>query len=434
MTHQAAVSPRNPEILVVGAGPAGMAAALSAHQSGARVTLLDDNPSFGGQIWRGEDKSQSTSEATQWFSRFKAARISTLTSTRVISADPARRILLVETPDQAFELRFEKLILATGARELFLPFPGWTLPGVMGVGGLQALAKSGLPMSGKRVVVAGSGPLLLAAAAYFRKHGAKVRVIAEQTSRGALVRFAIQLFRTPGKLIQAAGLQLSLAGIPYLTGAWVEAAEGERRLERVRLRNAEKAWTEDCDYAAIAYGLYPSTELASLLGCHLERERIGVDELQRTSIADIFAAGECTGIGGLELSLIEGEIAGYAAGGRFDAARSLFSKRESAHRFARSLETAFALRKELRGLPQPETLVCRCEDVPFHKLQNIASFRAAKLQTRFGMGPCQGRVCGPAADFLFGWRTESIRPPIFPARVGSFTLDTRIPEEASIPE
>lgn len=424
MTHQT-------EILIVGAGPAGMAAAVRAQQSGARVTLLDDNPSLGGQIWRGEQRSQSTSESARWFSRLRGDSIATLMSARVISADAGRRVVLVETQDEALELSFEKLILATGAREVFLPFPGWALPGVMGVGGLQAMVKSGLAISGKKVVVAGSGPLLLAAAAYLRKHGAKVSIIAEQASREALVRFGLQLCRSPGKLIQAAGLQLSLAGIPYLFGAWVEAAEGDGHIERVRLRHAEKRWTEDCDYAAIAYGLYPSTELASLLGCRVEGECVAIDELQRTSIAEIFAAGECTGIGGLELSVVEGEIAGYAAGGRMERARSLFSKRERARSFARSLEAAFALREELKKLPQPETIVCRCEDVRFQKLQNTLSFRCAKLHTRLGMGPCQGRICGPAADFLFGWRTESIRPPIFPARVETLAFDSAIPEEAS---
>ncbi len=336
--------------------------------------------------------------------------------------------------DDALEIGFGKLILATGARELFLPFPGWTLPGVMGVGGLQALVKSGLPISGKRVVVAGSGPLLLAVAAYFRKHGASVKLIAEQASRSALARFGLQLFRSPGKLVQAAGLQLSLRGISYRFGTWVEAAEGNGHLERVRLRHQSESWIEDCEYAAIAYGLYPNTELASLLGCNIEDEVVAVDELQRTSIDNVFCAGECTGIGGLELSLVEGEIAGYASLGQVDRARSLFPDREKARGFARALKTAFALREELKALPKPETIVCRCEDVPFHKLQNVSSFRAAKLHTRCGMGPCQGRVCGPAADFLFGWRTESIRPPIFPARVGTLTVETTTPQEASISE
>jgi NADPH-dependent 2,4-dienoyl-CoA reductase/sulfur reductase-like enzyme len=283
-------------------------------------------------------------------------------------------------------------------------------------------------------VVGGSGPLLLAAAAYFRKHGAHVQVIVEQASRRALVRFGLQLLRSPAKMAQAAGLKLALPGIPYLPGCWVEAAEGDQRVERVHLRwhSLQPVRIVDCDYAAIAYGLCPNTELASLLGCRIEENAVAVDELQRTSVDDIVCAGECTGIGGVELSLVEGEIAGYAAAGQTDRARRLFSRRERARQFARALNSAFALRGELKELPRPETIVCRCEDVPFHRLQNMLSFRAAKLHTRCGMGPCQGRICGPAADFLFGWRTESIRPPIFPARVGSLVFETTTSEEASL--
>jgi hypothetical protein len=154
-----------------------------------------------------------------------------------------------------------------------------------------------------------------------------------------------------------------------------------------------------------------------------------VDDLQRSSLENVFCAGEATGIGGVDLALVEGEIAGYAASGQIDRARALFGKRSRARRFASNLNRAFALRNELKLLPEPDTFVCRCEDVTFKRLKNAASFRAAKLHTRCGMGPCQGRVCGPAADFLFGWRTESVRPPIFPARVGSLIFEQSEHEE-----
>jgi D-hydroxyproline dehydrogenase subunit alpha len=401
-----------------------MAAALRAHECGARVAVIDDNPAAGGQIWRRGD-----SQSSQWFARFTAADIPVITGASVISGDLDSGTLLIETENETLELSFHALILATGAREVFLPFPGWTLPGVMGVGGIQALVKSGMPVSGKRVVIAGSGPLMLAAAAYLRKQGAYVKLIAEQASRGVVARFVLQLLRSPGKIVQAARLQLALLGVPYLHGCWVEAAEGNGRVEKVRLRHGGKTWTEDCDYAGIAYGLCPNTELASLLGCRIEETTVAVDEFQQSSLDRIFCAGECTGIGGLDLSLIEGEIAGYAACGRKDLARRLFGKRSRALRFAGSLNNAFTLRDELKSLPRPGTFVCRCEDVTFERLQNMPSFRAAKLHTRCGMGSCQGRVCGPAADFLFGWRTESIRPPIFPARLGSLAF-----EKESIPK
>jgi D-hydroxyproline dehydrogenase subunit alpha len=403
----------NPDVVVIGAGPAGMAASVRAHESGASVLVIDENSGPGGQIWRG-------GSSNSWFRRFEAVK--SFMSGPVIAAERDPLKLLVETEEGPREILPHRLIIASGAREIFLPFPGWTLPGVMGVGGLQAMAKSGLPVAGKKIVVAGSGPLLLAVAAYLRARGAGVKVIAEQASRAKVARFGLRLVREPGKLAQAAGLQLALRGVPYLQDCWVEQAEGDGKLRAVRLRQAEKRWTEDCDYAAVAYGLYPNTELGQLLGCEMAGTAVAVDELQRTSLPDVFAAGECTGIGGVDLSIVEGEIAGYAAAGRIEKARALFTRRKRAQAFAAALNSTFALRDELKGLPRADTIVCRCEDVTYSRLENVGSFRAAKLHTRCGMGPCQGRICGPAADFLFGWHTESIRPPIYPARLGTLAV------------
>ena len=145
-----------------------------------------------------------------------------------------------------------------------------------------------------------------------------------------------------------------------------------------------------------------------------------MDDLQRTSVNGVYCAGETTGIGGVDLSLAEGQIAGYAATCQTTAARKLFPMRRRARQFAEALNGAFALRSELKALPNGNTIVCRCEDVTLGRLQSAGSWRAAKLHTRCGMGPCQGRICGPATQFLFGWQAESVRPPIFPARIESF--------------
>jgi D-hydroxyproline dehydrogenase subunit alpha len=408
------------EVLVIGAGPAGIAAATRAHESGARVAMVDDNWSEGGQIWRGAHDSHTP------------AGIQAFWGTQVIDLGSGNRTLLLEDYEKAFELAFDKLILATGARELFLPFPGWTLPGVMGPGGLQALVKSGLDIQEKAVVIAGSGPLLLAVAAHLRRAGARVQLIAEQATTRTLTSFTLHMLRYPAKATQAAALKLSLAGVPYLPGCWVEAAEGEGRLKRVRLRQGRKSWMEDCDYAGIAYGLYPNAELASLFGCRLQANAIRADEWQRTSVDGVFAAGECTGIGGLDLSWVEGEIAGYAACGENARASRLFGKRSRARRFAEALDRTFTLREELRTLPRPATIVCRCEDVRYEKLQQATSFRAAKLHTRCGMGPCQARICGAATEFLFGWKTDSVRPPILPARAASLIIREKFQQESSI--
>jgi hypothetical protein len=239
-------------------------------------------------------------------------------------------------------------------------------------------------------VVAGTGPLLLAVAHYLRQHGAIVPVVAEQAPWGDLMKFSTHL--TPGKMIQAATLQT----MAYRPGTWVTRAEGAGQLQAVTLNSGK---TIACDYLAVAFGFVPNTELGTLLG----------------PSEHILQAGECTGIGGVELSVMEGEIAGYTAGGRPELAPD----KRSALRFADALNKTFAPRAELRALCQPETIVCRCEDVPLSRLQVAQGWREAKLHFRCGMGPCQGRICGPAVHFLLNWQSESIRPPVFPARLSS---------------
>ncbi|HEX4166564.1 MAG TPA: FAD/NAD(P)-binding oxidoreductase [Bryobacteraceae bacterium] len=407
------------DIVVVGAGPAGIAAAVAAAQNGANVLVVDDNFKPGGQIWRGETSQSGSRSAQSWLRRFEALNIPTISSAQVIAVDTAARTLLVEKWNGSLKVQFEKLVLATGARELFLPFPGWTLPGIMGVGGLQAMVKDGLPIDGKRVVIGGSGPLLLAVAAHLRHQGAIVTLVAEQALRWAIVKFTAGLINWPGKITQAFALRCSLGSVPYRFDCSITEAMGETAVEAVRVTQGGRTWTERCDYAAIAYGLSPNTELAALLGARLHQQKVAVDDCQESSIKNVFVAGECTGIGGVDLALIEGEIAGLAASGQRERSRKLWRKRSHARNFAQRLNHAFRLRDELRALPTPETLLCRCEDVSFGQVRAYPSLRAAKLHTRCGMGPCQARICGAAAAFLFGWNAETPRPPVLAGRVGT---------------
>ena len=410
---------REYHVVVVGAGPAGLAAACRAAECGRTVALLDDNPHPGGQIWRAA-AGRLPKEAARWLAAAERHGVEWMAGACVFDAPEPRR-LAVETPDGQCRVGYRSLILATGARERFLPFPGWTLPNVVGAGGLQALAKSGLPVAGKRVVIAGSGPLLLAVARYLRRRGAAVRVVAEQAPRSALWRFGGRLAGHPAKLLPALELRAGLLGTRYLTSCWPISAQGHERVQSVTLRRGARTWTEPCDYLACGFGLIPNLELAELLGCRAWTGGVHVDEYQQTSVAGVYSAGEATGIGGLELSLAEGEIAGYAAGGSPDRARLRFARRAAHQRFAAALEQAFALREELRHLAWPETLVCRCEDVTFERVRAQASWREARLHTRCGMGPCQGRICGGAVEFLLGWPTESVRPPVFPVRIRSMS-------------
>ena len=223
-------------------------------------------------------------------------------------------------------------MLATGARERFLPFPGWTLPNVMGAGGLQAMVKSGLPIAGKRVVVAGSGPLLLAVAAYLRQHGAEIPIICEQASWSSLTSFGLTLLRQPQKIRQGFSLRKQLSGIPFAANSWPVSARGQAAIEEVVISQAGKSKTIACDYLACGFHLVPNSELAVLLGCRVQDDLVKVDDYQQTSVPGIFCAGEPTGIGGLELSLVEGQIAGLAAAGRNAAAQPLFAEREQAEK------------------------------------------------------------------------------------------------------
>lgn len=409
------------QILIVGAGPAGLAAAASAQAHG-QVLVLDENPQRGGQIWRGGPKDR---QSQQWFAQ--SEHISILHRSRVLGPLGPNR-LLAESANEQIQIEFEKLILATGARERFLPFPGWTLPGVLGAGGLQSLAKQGLPITNKRIVVAGSGPLLLAVAAYLREHGAKVQAILEQASPQQLVPFGLALARKPSKLAQAAQFGRQLIGVPYLLNSYVIAAEGQKQLERITIQRGKRRHTLECDYLACGFGLIPNNELGLAFGCESQSNTLIVDEYQRTSQAHIYAAGEVCGIGGVDLALIQGQIAGLHASGQSQAAQALQAQQRAEQHFAQTLNQAFTLRPELRALAQPDTIVCRCEDQNYASLRQHQSWRSAKLQTRCGMGPCQGRICGGATEFLFGWTQDSVRTPIHAARIDTLICQAASPQ------
>lgn len=412
------------DVVVVGAGPAGLAAACVAAEQGQRVGVVDENPWLGGQIWRGQTGEKKTGSAghnnaaQRWFARFRKCGATLLDRTTIIAA-PEPGLLLAEHDGAPRQLHWNRLVLATGARELFLPFPGWTLPGIIGPGGLQGLVKGGWPIAGQRVLLAGSGPLLLAAAAGLRRHGAHVTAIYEQAPGAQVWKFGLGLWRHPAKLWQGAGLKLGLAGVPYRCGAWPVGAEGNERVQQVRLTNGTKIWSEPCDYLACGFGLVPNVELPLLLGCELDKGFVRVDALQGTTVPRVYCIGEPTGIGGADCALVEGQIAGYALSGRLAQAERLFASRNSWHQFRRALAESFALRPELKSLANDATIVCRCEDVTLGRMRKFTNWREAKLQTRCGMGACQGRTCGAAAQVILGWGMESVRPPILPSRVQS---------------
>jgi NADPH-dependent 2,4-dienoyl-CoA reductase/sulfur reductase-like enzyme len=406
----------------VGAGPAGLAAATAAAQAGREAVVLDDNTAAGGQIWRSGVNSggEKNARKDQVWREFQASGAELLAGRRVIDAQ-GKRILraIQENENNSIEdFAWNRLILATGARERFLPFPGWTLPGVFGAGGLQAFVKSGFDVEGKRIVVAGSGPLLLAVAAFLKRKGAHIITVAEQAPMARIASFAARLATHPAKLWQGAAYRASLGKTPYRFGCWPVAAVGETKLTAVRLTDGHSEWTEGCDLLAFGFNLVSNAELAALIGCQLNGDCVTVDDHQQTTVEHVYCAGEPTGVAGLDAALIQGTIAGISAAGLTPSAAQM-RQRNAEQAFGASLAKAFALRPELRSLARLETLVCRCEDVSFGQLAQRRSWTEAKLQTRCGMGACQGRICGPAVEELFGWRNASVRPPIFPTPISA---------------
>ncbi len=403
------------DLLVIGAGPAGLSAALAAAQGGAAVLLADLSPGPGGQIWRGATADDGGEQGALLRDVQRQPNITALYGAQVALTErgpQGSRVVQFSTQQGPRRVLAHKIILASGATERFLPFPGWTLPGVVGAGGLQAMVKSGLDVRGARVLVAGSGPLLLAVAAGLRAAGAEVVGVAEQASPTQLLGFGLAAQRS-GKVGEAAKLLWALRGVPYWPATYPLRASGDERLERVELGGLTRR-TLECDWLAAGFGLVPDTRLAALFGCELSGGAVRVGAWQNTSQPGVYAAGELTGIGGVDKARLEGFLAGCAATGQFERLRDLPQQMERSRRFQASLGRHFALRPALRTLPAADTLICRCEDVPHAALQSCTSWTEAKLQTRCGMGTCQGRVCGPAAETLYGWTFTGVRPPLLP--------------------
>ena len=241
--------------------------------------------------------------------------------------------------------------------------------------------------------------------------------IAEQAPRARVLSFAAGLWREPTKLVQAARYRIASRSARYVTDAWVMAALGGQALEAVEIVIGGRRRTVACDLLCTGFGLVPNLVLARVLGCETSNGVVKVDHHQRTSVQGVWCAGEGTGVAGVDASLVEGEIAGLAAAGQPAEADRLIPARDRWSAFAERLESAFSLRPEVKALATGSTVVCRCEDVCRNALSGEWSARQAKLYTRIGMGPCQGRVCGPAAEALFGWNLESDRIPVSVASI-----------------
>ncbi len=390
-------------IAIIGAGPAGLAAATTAATGGERVILIDSAAQLGGQYWR-HLPSNWKDERSLHYNFDKAQKLfDVVLSNPLITRYSSAHVWQAEKIDGKFHLYLikdgieekivaEKVILATGAYDRSLPFPGWTYPGVMTPGAAQGMLKSHGVLVGKKIVIAGTGPFLLPVAAGLAESGAEIVGLFEANSPLRWVLNLHGLLLNPGKILEA---------IYYF-----------KKLRKFRVRIQYKKTVEQatrtsaivggkevsCDVLAVGWGFVPDLSLAGILGAKLRVDADGtvlvkVDSNQETSVPGLFAAGESTGIGGSTLALIEGEIAG---GGR--STKVKFA-RLRAQIFARGLQKVYPVPTDWQKNLQPQTIICRCEEVSQEDIctsideLGAENGRTAKLFTRAGMGLCQGRVC-----------------------------------------
>jgi thioredoxin reductase/bacterioferritin-associated ferredoxin len=395
------------DVAVVGGGPAGMAAAVAARKAGATVVLIDEYAAPGGQIWRrrydevGQDAPRSLPPAARERCREFAASGATLIAGASVWGSPEPGVLLLTgTPSR---VRARAVVLATGAYDRPVAFPGWTLPGVMTAGGAQALSKGQGVLPGRRVLLAGAGPFLLPVAAQLEAGGAEVVAVAEATRRRDWLRAGPRMASHPGRLVDYARYRTRVRKIAW--GHVIVRAEGDVQVRSATIAEAGTDWapsgrerTFEVDAVCTAYGFTPSVELARALGCELREDGVKHDADMETSVAGVYVAGEASGIGGADLAQVEGELAGYAAAGHVQGLAPLRARRAKLARFAGILADLFDPRPGLLGLAQPGTVLCRCEDVTAGAIDaavatGSTTMSALKIVTRCGQGPCQGRTC-----------------------------------------
>lgn len=451
------------DLAVVGAGPAGLAAAVAGAALGLTVTVLDAGDRPGGQFYRrpapglGAARPEALHHDWAAFATREAAlrahesagRITCLPLHHVWTVTPSEGAWTLHAvaghapEERAAAVTARAVLIATGAYERQLPFPGWTLPGVVGAGGAQAMLKGGLVLPGRRVVVAGSGPLLLAVAGSLAAAGATVPAVVEAAAYTAYAGRAATLLRNPGKLLEAAtyGGALARHHVRLLTRHAVTEAHGTGRIEAVTVARLDRDWRPlpgtarriPCDALAVGHGLVPQLELATGLGCATRPGPDGttalvLDAEQRTSVPGIWSAGETGGIGGAGLALTEGELAAHSVAAALRPQRPapdggarvarLVRRRARLRAFADAMAAAHRPGEGWTGWLRDDAVVCRCEEVPAGPIREAVGdlgardARTVKLLTRAGMGWCQGRMCGPAVAALAGQEPAADRRPL----------------------
>jgi NADPH-dependent 2,4-dienoyl-CoA reductase/sulfur reductase-like enzyme len=428
------------KVIVVGAGPAGIAAASTLVAHGLRPTVIDEAAQAGGQVYRRPephialDMSVVLGSEVRNYERFHATfrrlqdRIDYRPGTTAWGIfDGALSTIhgkIIES------LGFDALILATGATDRTMPLPGWTLPGVFTLGGAQALLKSQGCLIGRRVVFCGSSPLLYLAAKQYRAFGAQVAAVLDTTPFPEKVRSLGRLIAAPRTLARGIGYLSALAfeGVATHHGVRVVRIDGDQSVAAIRFRDR---WGRevhlDCDAVALGFGLNPETQLADLAGAEFRydavfRQWLPLCDSDGRCAPGLYVAGDGATIGGSEVAAISGVLAARALLEDLGLKvlvrdwRGLSRRLRRLRHFQRGLAPAFAWpHNEIAGLPD-EVAVCRCEHVSAGELRRSAAadlgpadINRLKALTRCGMGRCQGRFCSlPAAELLAGATGRSV--------------------------
>jgi NADPH-dependent 2,4-dienoyl-CoA reductase/sulfur reductase-like enzyme len=424
------------DVVVVGAGPAGLAATTRAAGLGASTALVDSGATPGGQYWRHPAPSpegmqphevahlhhdlptyhallRQLDEVQDSVRYFPEHHVWTVGSTQ--DGFVVHAVDRSGYGERSVEIHGRRLVLAPGAYDRQIPFPGWDLPGVMTAGGAQALLKGHGVAPGPRVLVAGTGPFLLPVAAGLAESGATVVGVHEAASPLRWLKHLGAVARNAAKLGEGVGDAAKLVRhkVPVRTRSMVVTAHGEQALEAVTVARVDAAGnaapgseeTVEVDTLAVGWGFTPQLELPLALGCATRIDTDGslvcvVDSQQQSSVPGVFIAGEACGIGGAALAVVEGVMAGAAAAGSMVADRRMLRQRSALRAFAAAMHQAHPIPSGWLGLLQDDTIICRCEEVTHGTLRHVArdlgvsDARAAKLLTRPGMGWCQGRICG----------------------------------------
>jgi thioredoxin reductase len=452
------------ELLIVGGGPAGLAAAAEAAAAGLAVGLVDERPALGGQIYKQpgftvSDPRAMGREYAQGRALIDAAaragtRVMLSTAALAVEHDPLR-VILAADGEPARVVTARHLLIAAGAHDRPVAFPGWTLPGVLTAGGAQTLVKTQRVLPGEKLLFAGSGPLALAFPAQLHGYGATIAAVLEAGPPPRPGDVARMLGAAPGNtaLLRDAvryRVQLLKARIPLRYHRIVVRAEGDGRVESVTHAAVDADWrvvpgTEEaiaCDTLCLGYGFTPSIELARLAGCAVGYDEarggpvIEVDEWMRTSVPGVLAAGDGTGVEGSSVAIDEGRLAALGiAGGNADGVRARLARKRN---FRAALTRMHRVGPGIYELADETTVVCRCESVTRGELDDAIATTSdqavVKALTRASMGLCQGRNCQRQIAALIAKR-HGVAPepptPRLPARPVAGAASAREPGDGT---